>query len=317
MIYVLRKWMKKLMILSVLVFILSIQYDNVALAAEATLPTEEGSVSGNSATDESVSGNSLPAEPTEEENKVAPTPNVDEESANKTQTEDNAKTTEETEAMKEAEVEIEATAPAQIPVAEKQVISSTQMQTINYKDRILTDWQLIIEALGTLSPEALTGGAGGTLVLQMQNVSDIPAGIKDVLKADGSGNAKALHCNVGYGVSLVFNGNTDNSGFNGISNASATVTSEKRGKRSMQTTVRFGSHENLGTVASLQVNLPQCEEGTKVSVYAETVSVDAAGNVTVGENVCIGNTKADANGNIEVPIQSMANYMFVYKAAKE
>lgn len=302
------------MILSVLVFILSMQYDNVALAAEAALPTAEGSVSGNSATDESVSGNSLPAEPTEE-NKVVSIPVEDEGSVNEPKAEDTAKTSEETEAMKE--VEIEETAPAQIPVVEKQVISSTQMQTINYKDRILTDWQQIIEALGTLSPEALTGGAGGTLVLQMQNVSDIPAGIKDGLKADGSGNAKALHCNVGYGVSLVFNGNTDNSGFNGISNASATVTSEKRGKRSMQTTVRFGSHENLGTVASLQVNLPQCEEGTKVSVYAETVSVDASGNVIVGENVCIGNTKADANGNIEVPIQSMANYMFVYKAAKE
>lgn len=316
MIFVLRKVMKKMIIFSVL--ILAMQYESEALAAEATVPTIEGSVSGNEVADDAtadaaVSDNSVPAQPAADEKEAAASPKTEEENAGAAagiaEAEKSAASSEE--AAKEE-------ALSGKPAAEKQVISSTQMQTINYKDLILTDWQQIIEALSTLSPEALTdGGAGGTLVLQMQNVSDIPAGIKNGLAAGDSGYAKALHCNAGYGVSLVFNSNTDNSGFGGISNASATVTSEKRGKRSMATTVRFGSHENLGTVASLQVNLPQCEEGTKVSVYAETVSVDAAGNVIVGENVCIGNTKADENGNVEVPIQSMANYMFVYKAAKE
>ncbi len=315
MIFVLRKVMKKMTIFSVLILAMTMQYESEALAAEATVPTIEGSVSGNKVADDAmadaaVSDNSVPAA---DEMEAAPSPKTEEENAGAAagiaEAEKSAASSEE--AAKEE-------ALSGKTAAEKQVISSTQMQTINYKDLILTDWQQIIEALSTLSPEALTdGGAGGTLVLQMQNVSDIPAGIKDGLAAGDSGYAKALHCNVGYGVSLVFNSNTDNSGFGGISNASATVTSEKRGKRSMATTVRFGSHENLGTVASLQVNLPQCEEGTKVSVYAETVSVDAAGNVILGENVCIGNTKADENGNVEVPIQSMANYMFVYKAAKE
>ena len=200
-----------------------------------------------------------------------------------------------------------------------QVVDSTQLQTLNYKDSILTDWQQINEALRTLSPDSLVNPDtdGKSLVLQLQNVSDIPAEIKDNIVSDDSGYTKYLHCNVGYGASLVFSGASDNSGFNGISNASVTVDSEKRGKKSMAVTVRFASHEDMGTVASLHVNLPQCAKGTKVSVYAETVSMDADGNVTVGENACIGNTKADENGNVEVVIQSTANYMFVYKAAKE
>lgn len=45
--------------------------------------------------------------------------------------------------------------------------------------------------------------------------------------------------------------------------------------------------------------------------------MDEEGNVIVGENACIGTTKAGENGNIEIPIQSTANYMFVYKGAKE
>lgn len=200
-----------------------------------------------------------------------------------------------------------------------QVVDSTQLQTLNYKDSILTDWQQINEALRTLSPDSLTNPDtdAKALVLQLQNVSDIPAGIKDSIISDDSGYTKYLHCNIGYGASLVFSGSSDNSGFNGVSNASVTVDSEKRGKKSMAVTVRFASHEDMGTVASLHVNLPQCTKGTKVSVYAETVSMDADGNVTVGENACIGNTKADENGNVEVLIQSTANYMFVYKAAKE
>lgn len=293
----LRKVIKKLIILSLSVLVLTMQYDSRTLAAEAALPASGGSVSGNevaveSGENNSVSGNSSSDVQTEES--VSGNSDVQQ-------------------IVKEENV----TFAADEATVEKPVISPTQMQTTNYKDQILTDWQQIIEALGTLSPEALTNATGNMLVLQMQNVSGIPAGIRDALKTGDSGQVKALQCNVGYGVSLVFNGSTDNSGFNGISDASATVVHEKRGKKSMATTIRFGSHENLGTVVSLQVNLPKCEEGTKVSVYAETVSVDAAGNVTIGENVCIGNTKADANGNIEIPIQSMANYMFVYKAAKE
>ena len=202
-------------------------------------------------------------------------------------------------------------------MAVAQEVDSSQLQTLNYKTGILTDWEQINEALRTLSPDALTDGNGGALVLRLQNVSGIPAGIKDSLASDGSGYAKYLHCNVGSGAALVFGGNTDNSGFQGVSDASVTVDSEKRGKKSMAVTVKFASHEDMGTVASLHVNLPQCSKGTKVSVYAETVSLDEEGNVDVGENACIGTTKADGNGNVEVPIQSTANYMFVYKAAKE
>lgn len=210
----------------------------------------------------------------------------------------------------------EAAAKETVPV---QVVDSTQLQTLNYKDGILTDWQQIMDGLRTLSPDALSNAdsESKSLVLQLQNVTNIPAGIGNCLASDDSGYTKYLHCNVGYGASLVFSGTTDNSGFRGVSNAAVTVDSEKRGKKSMAVTVRFASHEDMGTVASLHVNLPQCSKGTKVSVYAETVSVDEDGNVQVGENTCIGNTKADENGNVEVLIQSTANYMFVYKAAKE
>lgn len=200
-----------------------------------------------------------------------------------------------------------------------QAVDSNQLQTINYKDGILTDWQQIMDALRMLSPDSLANPdvGGESLVLQLQNVSDIPAGIKDSIVSGDSGYAKYLHCNIGYGTSLVFSGDTDNSGFCGIGNTAVTVDCEKRGKKSMAVTVRFASHEDIGTIASLQVNLPQCSKGTKVSVYAEMVSVDEDGNVAVGENACIGNTKADENGNVEVLIQSTANYMFVYKEAKE
>lgn len=200
-----------------------------------------------------------------------------------------------------------------------QTVNNDQLQTLNYKDSILTDWQQISDALRTLSVDSLVNSDtdSKSLVLQLQNVKDIPAGIKDSLVSDESGYVKYLHCNIGYGASLVFSGAFDNSGFKGISNAAVTVDSEKRGKKSMAVTVRFAEHEDMGAMASLHVNLPQCAKGTKVSVYAETVSVDADGNVTVGENTCIGNTKADENGNVEVLIQSTANYMFVYKAAKE
>ena len=205
-------------------------------------------------------------------------------------------------------------------IEDKPVIDPSQMQTVNYKTEILTDWQRILQALKILTPEMLTNPdeAGKTLVLQIQNVKSIPAEIKDsIATTDGSGYTKVLQCNLGYGVSMVFNGAADNSGFNGISNANVVAGSEKRGKKSVAVSVMFDSHESLGTVASLQINLPQCSKGTKVSVYAETKTVDSEGNVSVGENVCIGTTKADAEGNVEVPIQSTANYMFVYKAAKE
>ena len=205
-------------------------------------------------------------------------------------------------------------------IVDKPVVDPSQMQTVNYKSETLTDWQQISQALKTLTPEMLTSpdGAGNTLLLQVQNVKSIPAEIKNSIAiTDGSGYTKVLQCNLGYGVSLVFNGAADNSGFNGISNANVVAGSEKRGKKSVAVSVAFYSHESLGTVASLQINLPQCSKGTKVSVYAETKTVDGDGNVSVGENVCIGTTKADAEGNVEVPIQSTANYMFVYKAAKE
>ncbi len=213
----------------------------------------------------------------------------------------------------------EEAAAAAEPAAEPvpvQTVDSSQLQTLNYKGSILTDWQQINDALRTLSPDSITNPDGGSmsLVLQLQNVSSIPAEIKDSLVSDGSGYTKYLHCNIGCGASLVFSGGSDNSGFNGVGNASVTgVDSEKRGKKSMAVLVRFASHEDLGTTASLHVNLPQCAKGTKVSIYAETVSLDEEGNVTVGENACIGTTKADENGNVEVPIQSTANYMFVYK----
>ncbi len=202
---------------------------------------------------------------------------------------------------------------------EPATVSEDQFQTVNYQGNILTDWQQILEALKELTPEALTGGGDGNgmLVLQVKNVDNIPAQVKEYITAGGQGYTKLLQCSLGYGVSVVINGAENNSGFCGISNTHVSVGSEKRGKKSVATTVRFETHENIGAVVSLQVNLPQCSKGTKVSVYAETVAVDEEGNTTVGENACIGTTKAGENGNVEIPIQSTANYMFVYKEAKE
>lgn len=220
-------------------------------------------------------------------------------------------------------VEPEETQEAAVePIAEEAPAAddSTQLQTMNYSQGVLTDWPQIIEALKTLTPDALSNANqdSSVLVLQLQNVKNIPAEMKDGLAAaEGSGCTKVLQCNLGYGVAMVFNGAENNGGFTGIDNTNLTVTSEKRGKKSMAVTIRFESHQNLGTVASLQTNLPQCAKGTKISVYAETITTDEQGNVSVGENVCIGNTKADEYGNVEVPIQSTANYMFVYKTAKE
>ncbi len=199
------------------------------------------------------------------------------------------------------------------------LVSGDQFQTVNYRGDILTDWQPILEALKGLTPESLTDGGNGNgmLVLQLKNVGNIPSEVKECIVANEPGYTKLLQCSLGYGVSVVLNGAEDNSGFCGISNTHVSVGSEKRGKKSVATTVRFESHENIGAIVSLQVNLPQCSKGTKVSVYAETVAVDGEGNVTVGENACIGTTKAGENGNVEIPIQSTANYMFVYKEAKE
>lgn len=212
----------------------------------------------------------------------------------------------------------------EVPVVEeiaKPVLPDpTQMQTINYKQGVLTDWAQITQALRDLTPESLTNPDldNKMLVFQLQNVKSIPADVKDSLSAsDGSGFTKVLQCNLDYGVDLVLNGAENLSGFTGIPNANIVVTSESRGKKSVATTVRFESHQSLGAVAGLQLNLPRCGKGTKVSVYAETVSVDEQGNMVVGENVCIGNTKADEQGNVAVPIQTTANYMFVYKAEKE
>lgn len=203
--------------------------------------------------------------------------------------------------------------------AQPVTVDADQFQTINLEVGVLTDWQQILEALKDLTPEMLanTDAGSGVLVLQLQNVGDIPAEVKESIAAGDSGYIKILQCGLGSGVSLVLNGASDMGGFSGISNTRVLVNSEKRGKKSVATTVRFESHEDIGAIASLQVNLPQCSKGTKVSVYAETVAVDEEGNVTVGENACIGNTKAGENGNVEIPIQSTANYMFVYKGAKE
>lgn len=216
-----------------------------------------------------------------------------------------------------AEVQLEEV----VEVQEEQpaAVSPDQFQTVNYKDQILTDWQQILDALASLTPQALNGYGEGdkTLVMQLQNVESIPAAAKDSIAPGETGYTKILQCSLGSGVSIVLNGSADNSGFRGISNTNVSVASEKRGKKSVAATVQFASHEDIGAVVSLQVNLPQCSKGTKVSVYAETVAIDDEGNVTVGENACIGTTKAGENGNVEIPIQSTANYMFVYKGAKE
>lgn len=220
----------------------------------------------------------------------------------------------ETENITEAEVKepaVEADKTEEEPAA----VDPDQFQTVNLADRILTDWQQILEALRELTPEMIAGAdaGSGTLVLQLQNVENIPAELKDGIASGDSGYAKIVQCSLGSGVSLVLNGTSDIGGFHGISNTRVSVSSERRGKKSIATTVRFESHEDIGAVASLQVNLPECSKGTKVSVYAETVAMDEEGNITVGENACIGTTKAGENGNVEIPIQSTANYMFVYK----
>lgn len=277
-------------------FVAVMCFDMPVYAAEIVTETEgSASVSDNSIAVPAVSDNSVPeaVEQVEEEPAVQP------------------ETTVAAEPVKE-EIQEEVKAPV--------VIDPNGLQTGNYKTETLSDWSQILEALKTLKPEDLTNPdtAGKTLVLQLQNVESIPAEMKDALAAsDGSGYNKVLQCNLKYGVVLAFNGAENNSGFTGIGNAKVRVESEERGKRSLATTVRFEEHKNLGTVAALQLNLPRCGKGTKVSVYAETISTDAAGNTVVGENVCIGTTKADEMGNVAVPIQSTANYMFVYRAEKE
>lgn len=209
--------------------------------------------------------------------------------------------------------------PVQEPVSsvsensapEPEVIDAYQMQTVNYKDEVLTDWQQILPALKILTPEKVVNPdeANKILMLQLQNVKSIPAELKDnITQTEGSEYTKVFQCNLGYGASIVFHGSADNSNFRGISNLNVKISSEPRGKKSIATSIAFESHEDFGTVASLQVNLPDCRKGTKVSVYAETMTGD-----TLGENVCIGTTKADEQGNVEVPIQTTSNYLFLYK----
>ncbi len=226
------------------------------------------------------------------------------------------KTEEEPAAEAEAE-EPDADAEAEMEAEEEEpvTVDPDQFQTVNFADGILTDWQQVLEALRGLTPEMIAGAdaGGGVLMLQLQNVESIPAELKDCVSSNDSGYVEIVHCGLGPGVSLVLNGASDMSGFQGISNTRVSISSERRGKKSVATTVRFESHEDIGAVASLQVNLPECSKGTKVSVYAETVAMDEEGNVTVGENVCIGTTKAGENGNVEIPIQATANYMFIYK----
>lgn len=276
---------------------------NVGTVSENAVSEENaqnGSVSDNSVPNSSVSDNSVP-QPQPETPPVNPPANPPE-----------VQTVPAEQKLEEVKTEVK-----EEPVKEKKVIDPLQFQTLNYKEETLTDWSQVIPALQSLTAEKLTGSAGEPLVLQLQNVCNIPAEVKDALLPGAGGSAKVLQCSMGNGATIVLNGAQDNSGFCGISNTKSTVNSEKRGKKSMAVTVRFESHQNFGALAGLQINLPQCEEGTKVSVYAETITTDAQGNVSVGENVCIGTTKADGSGNVEVPIQATANYMFVYKAAKE
>lgn len=191
------------------------------------------------------------------------------------------------------------------------VIDAYQMQTLNYQPEVLTEWQQILPALKNLTPESVTNPDEGNklLMLQVQNVKSIPAELKDnIATAEGTDYSKVFQCNLGYGASIVFYGTSDNSNFRGINNLNAKINTEPRGKKSVAVSVAFESHEDFGTVAGLQINLPDCKKGTKVSVYAETMMGD-----TLGENVCIGTTKADEQGNVEVPIQTTANYLFLYK----
>lgn len=244
------------------------------------------------------------------------------ETAGKTENENDADVKEpgqETEEEPEEEVvSEELDAETEVVEAEEEepaAVDPNQFQTVNLADGILTDWQQVLEVLRGLTPEMIAGADAGStvLMLQLKNVESIPAELKDCVSPGDSGYAKIVHCGLGPGVSLVLNGAADISGFQGIGNTRVSISSERRGKKSVATTVQFESHEDIGAVASLQVNLPECSKGTKVSVYAETVAMDEEGNVTVGENACIGTTKAGENGNVEIPIQSTANYMFIYK----
>lgn len=337
MIRVLKKRFGKVMLLLAAVFAVTVQWELTVSAAEVSakssaaadyllkgISVSDNSIYENAKAGISVSDNSLPQEPDDHTGKgigndtgIVPDDVLTDSEATGQEVPDASAGNQQTEEAAES-VGDECDAEETAALKDRQT-DSGQLQTTNYREGVLTDWQQIMEALAGLTPQALTDTAADspTVMLQLRNVTNIPVDVKDALAADDSGYIRLLHCNIGYGAALVFNGSADNSGFVGISDASVNVYHEKRGKRSMAVTVKFASHGNLGTVVSLHVNLPQCSEGTKVSVYAETVSVDANGNMTVGENVCIGNTKADANGNVEVPIQTAANYMFVYKAAKE
>ncbi|NBI90797.1 hypothetical protein D3Z45_09445 [Lachnospiraceae bacterium] len=306
---------KKVVLAGVLIGIGAAWETVPALAAEAPIKlASESSVSENSISENSVSENSLPGNSVTIENDTSK-----QNEGTKTDT-PNETAQPEKPPVEEGGQEVQLEEAVEIAQEEQPVaVSPDQFQTVNYKEQILTDWQQILDALASLTPQALTGYGEGdkTLVLQLQNVENIPAAAKDSIGAGGTEYTKILQCSLGSGVSIVLNGSGDNGGFHGISNTNVSVASEKRGKKSVATTVRFASHEDIGAVVSLQVNLPQCSKGTKVSVYAETVAIDDEGNVTVGENACIGTTKAGENGNVEIPIQSTANYMFVYKGAKE
>lgn len=307
---------KKVMLAGVLICMGAVCETVPALAAEMPAkPAAENSVSENSISENSVSENSLPGNPATTGNNVSKKNG----SIIKDTPDETAQPEKPEEEADGQEVQLEEAAETVQEEAQPAAVSPDQFQTVNYKEQILTDWQQILDALASLTPQALTGYGEGdkTLVLQLQNVGNIPAAAKDSIGPGEAGYTKILQCGLGSGVSIVLNGSADNSGFNGISNTNVSVSSEKRGKKSVAAMVQFASHENIGAVVSLQVNLPQCSKGTKVSVYAETVAVDDEGNVTVGENACIGTTKAGENGNVEIPIQSTANYMFVYKGAKE
>lgn len=303
---------KKVMLAGVLIS-MGAAYETVpALAAEMPVkPAAENSVSENALAENPELENSLP------NNSVTTGNDATKKNGSiKDTLEETGKLSGETDGQ---EVQLEEAGEESQEKEQPVAVSPDQFQTVNYKEEILTDWQQILDALASLTPQALTGCGEGekTLVLQLQNVGNIPASANDSLASGEGGYTKILQCGLGSGVSIVLNGSADNSGFNGISNTCVSVASEKRGKKSVAATVQFASHEDIGAVVSLQVNLPQCSKGTKVSVYAETVAIDEEGNVTVGENACIGTTKAGENGNVEIPIQSTANYMFVYKGAKE
>lgn len=300
----LQKIRKKTIMTGVLILVSAMWEVLPVSAAELpVMPEQESTV---------LDGEEAPEKETGENNADGEEPGQEDEVRDEEPAEDGEETIEDGEATADDETESEK--------AEQQVtVSADQFQTINFAEGILTDWQQILDALKCLTPEMLTNGdaGSGVLLLQLQNVGNIPAEIKESIAAGENGYTKILQCSLGSGVSVVLNGASDISGFSGISNLQVSVTSEKRGKKSVATTVQFASHEDIGAVASLQVNLPQCSKGTKVSVYAETVAIDEDGNVLVGENACIGNTKAGENGNVEIPIQSTANYMFVYKEAKD